>query len=73
MALAAPPKTPNDIVRRWNAEVNKVLHDGKSLGKLWSTTAMTPTGGSPEDLAAHIESKSRLGAELAKLANLKYD
>ena len=35
--------------------------------------ALTPTGGTPEDLVAVIQVKRKLGAELAKIANLKYE
>ena len=31
------------------------------------------TGGSPEDLVAILEAKRKLGAELARIAKLKYD
>ena len=34
---------------------------------------VTPTGGSPEDLVAILEAKRKLGAELARIAKLKYD
>lgn len=68
-----PKGTPRDLVVRWNAEVNKVLADPAFVEKILSRQAMTPTGGSPDDLRRVLEAKRVLGAELAKIANLKYD
>lgn len=73
LAIVLPPKTPVDIARRWNVEINKLLSDNAFVTKFLYANALTPTGGTPEDLVAIMQVKSRLGAELAKIANLKYD
>ena len=59
-------------VQRWNSEVNRVLGDNAFV-KVMGSTAMIATGGSPEDLAAILQEKRKLGAQLAKIANLRYD
>lgn len=73
LALVFPPKTPAELARRWNTEVNRLLVDNAFVGKVMGSTAMIPTGGTPEDLAAILQAKRKLGAELAKIANLRYD
>lgn len=73
LAIVLPPKTSTDISRRWNTEINKLLSDNAFVTKFLYANALTPTGGTPEDLVAIMQAKSRLGAELAKIANLKYD
>jgi tripartite-type tricarboxylate transporter receptor subunit TctC len=73
LAMVFPPKTPMDLARRWSAEVNKLLADPPFVAKVMTAQALTPTGGTPEDLMAILEAKRKLGAELTKIANLKYD
>jgi len=73
LAMFFPKGTPNEFVRRWNTEVNRLLADKAFAEKLTSMEAITLTGGTPEDLGAILEKKRKLGAELAKMANLKYD
>ena len=73
VALWFPKGTPNEIVRRWNAEVNKLLADRNFVEKVMAAQALTPAGGTPEDLAALLERKLKLGAELVGIANLRYD
>jgi tripartite-type tricarboxylate transporter receptor subunit TctC len=72
LALVFPPRTPMELARRWNSEVNRLL-GGDALSKVMASTAMIATGGSPEDLAAILKEKRKLGAELTRIANLKYD
>ena len=73
LAIVLPPKTPTDLARRWNTEINKLLADNAFSAKFLLANALTPTGGAPEDLVSIMQAKSRLGAEMAKIANLKYD
>jgi len=73
LALVFPKGVSPDIVRRWNVEVNRLLAD-KSFGdRVLASLAVTPAGGTPEDLLVQLEKKRKLGAELAKMANLKFD
>jgi tripartite-type tricarboxylate transporter receptor subunit TctC len=73
LALVGPKGLSMDLARRWNAEANKLLSDKAWVDKVMTPQALTPTGGSPEDLVAIIEAKRKLGAELARIAKLKYD
>jgi tripartite-type tricarboxylate transporter receptor subunit TctC len=73
LLMVAPKGVANDVVRRWNAEVNKALKDSALIGKVTAVESITFTGGTPEELAKILEQKRRVGAELAKLANLKYE
>ncbi len=60
-------------VRRWNAEVNRVIADPAFAQKFLTTLGVTAAGGSPEALAAFAQKSRVTGAELAKIANLKFD
>jgi tripartite-type tricarboxylate transporter receptor subunit TctC len=62
---------PGEMVRRWNAEVNKLLKDPRFEEKYLAAMAVTPSGGTPEDFVAFIRSDRATAAELVKLANLK--
>ena len=73
LALFFPRGVPADIVRRWNGEVNRLLADKGFADKTMAALAVTAAGGSPEDLARVLDEKRRLGAELTKIANLRFD
>jgi tripartite-type tricarboxylate transporter receptor subunit TctC len=73
LLFVAPKGVQNDIVRRWNVELNKALKDSSLIDKVTAVESITFTGGTPEELAKILEQKRRVGAELAKLANLKYE
>jgi tripartite-type tricarboxylate transporter receptor subunit TctC len=73
LALYFPRATPQEFVRRWNAEVNRLLADPQIEERYFAPQAVTPAGGSPEDLAAFAKAARQAGAELAKIANLKLD
>ena len=60
-------------VRRWNAEVNRVIADPAFVQRFLVALGVTPAGGSPEALAAFAKKSRVTGAELAKIANLKFD
>jgi tripartite-type tricarboxylate transporter receptor subunit TctC len=64
---------PNEIVRRWNSEVNKLLADRTFADKYIVSQAVTPTGGTPEDLSAFLRRGQATAVELAKIAPLKFD
>jgi tripartite-type tricarboxylate transporter receptor subunit TctC len=60
-----------EIVRRWNAEVNKLLSDPKFVERYFAPMAVTVSGGTPEWFANFIKADRATAAELVKLANLK--
>lgn len=63
--------TPNEIVRRLNADLNKLLADEKFTGRYLSTMGITPTGGTPEEFAAFLKANRDTAAELARIAKLR--
>jgi tripartite-type tricarboxylate transporter receptor subunit TctC len=71
-ALFFPKGTPDAPVRRWNSEANKLLGDKRFTDKYFIPGGVTPTGGSPEELAAVAKSSRQVGAELAKIAKLRF-
>lgn len=73
LALFFPKGVPPEIVRRWNGDVNRLLADKAFVDRVMAALALTTAGGSPEDLALLLEKKRKLGAELTKIANLRYD
>ena len=73
LLLVFPKGTPSEFVNRWNADVNKLLNDPAFVQKVMTSQALTPTGGTPQELAAVLEQKRKLASDLAKMANLKYD
>ncbi len=73
LALYFPRGVSGEPVRRWNAEVNRVIADPAFVQRFLTTLGVTPAGGSPEALAAFARKSRATGAELAKIANLKFD
>lgn len=53
--------------------MNRLLADKAFVDRVMAALALTTAGGSPEDLALLLEKKRKLGAELTKIANLRYD
>jgi tripartite-type tricarboxylate transporter receptor subunit TctC len=60
-----------DIVRRWNAEVNRLLADNRFQERYLAPLAVTAAGGSPEEFMAFIQRDRVTAQELVRLANLK--
>lgn len=73
LALYFPRGVSGEPVRRWNAEVNRVIADPAFVQRFLTTLGVTPAGGSPEALTAFARKSRVTGAELAKIANLKFD
>jgi tripartite-type tricarboxylate transporter receptor subunit TctC len=73
LLLNAPRGTPAEVARRWNTEVNKLLADPAFVQKVMASQAMTPGGGTPADLDNLLKAKLKVGQEMARIANLKYD
>ncbi|MFM9972579.1 MAG: Bug family tripartite tricarboxylate transporter substrate binding protein [Burkholderiales bacterium] len=73
LAVFLPRNTPEVIVRRWNAEVNRLVKDAAWTAKFFQPMALTPTGGSVEDFIAFMKRDLAQSAELVKIANLRLD
>jgi tripartite-type tricarboxylate transporter receptor subunit TctC len=72
-ALYFPKDTPAEPVQRWNTEVNKLLADRAFTDKYFVPNSVTPTGGTPAELAAIARVSRQHGEELVKLAKLRFD
>ena len=72
-ALFFPKDTGAEPVQRWNTEVNKLLAERSFTEKYFAASAMTPTGGTPADLAAIARASRKVGAELVNIAKLKFE
>jgi tripartite-type tricarboxylate transporter receptor subunit TctC len=68
-ALFAPAGTPRAIVDKINGRVNEYLHSDTGrdqLAKIW----MTPTGGTPGQLADYLKSENAKWGPIIKEANI---
>jgi tripartite-type tricarboxylate transporter receptor subunit TctC len=73
VAYWLPPNTPEPIVRRFNGEANKVIADKAFTDKAFAPLSVLPAGGTLEQLAAFMRESAKVGAQLAKMANLKFE
>ena len=73
LGVFLPRGTPNEIVMRLNADVNKLVGDPRFVEHYLSRMSITATGGTPEEFAAFLKSDRETAAELVKLAKLHYD
>ena len=73
LALYFPRGVTGEPVRRWNTEVNRVIADPVFAQRFLTTLGVTPAGGASEALVAFARKSRVTGAELTKIANLKFD
>ncbi len=73
LAIVFPGGTPAALARRWNVEINKVLADKDWVEKVMLASALSPTGGPPEELERILAEKHKLGAEITKIAKLSFE
>jgi len=70
--LSAPAKTPEAIVRRLNAEANKVLSTPAVRGNL-NNQGMEVHGGSPQEYGSFIHAELARWAKVVKTSGIKLD
>jgi tripartite-type tricarboxylate transporter receptor subunit TctC len=70
VGLLAAAGTPQPIVDRLNAEVNRALRDPDLVAKL-AQQGINPAGGTPADFQKVISSEVRQWTEVARAANIK--
>lgn len=70
--MLAPAATPADILRRLNAEYNKIIADPE-MRKRMIANGYEPVGGPPERFGEHIRSEIAKWAPVVKRANVKVD
>jgi tripartite-type tricarboxylate transporter receptor subunit TctC len=68
-ALFAPAGTPREIIDKVNGLVNAYLKSDEGKAQL-RKLGITPLGGSPEDLAAHLERERAKWGPIIKEANI---
>jgi tripartite-type tricarboxylate transporter receptor subunit TctC len=69
-ALVAPPKTPQPIVNKLNADINEALRDPGARQKLQNLSAEV-VGGTLAENAAFFKSETELWHKVIKDANVK--
>lgn len=72
MALMAPSSTPDAIVTRMNQEINTILEMPDVKAKL-NSYFMEPIGGTPQDLAAFMQTELRVMTPVIKRTGVKVD
>jgi tripartite-type tricarboxylate transporter receptor subunit TctC len=72
LAIVFPPKVPRELAQRWNTEINRLMADAAWTDKVMVASALIPTGGPISELERVLEEKHKLGAEITKIANLKF-
>ena len=70
--VMAPAGTPDAIVRKLSAEIDRILKTPAVLERLKALGA-DPVGGTPERLGAHIASESRKWREAARVSGARLD
>jgi tripartite-type tricarboxylate transporter receptor subunit TctC len=68
--VVAPPGTPDPIVRKFAAELNKIAKE-PALETLLRKVALAPTVGSPEDMAAATKRDHARFGDLIRKLNIK--
>jgi tripartite-type tricarboxylate transporter receptor subunit TctC len=70
--LAAPAKTPRDVVVKLNAETNRVLQD-PAVAKKLGDMGVVITAGTPDDFARLIGTQTELWSTVIKKAGIRPD
>jgi tripartite-type tricarboxylate transporter receptor subunit TctC len=68
--IAAPAKTPKEIVTRLNERVNAFIKSEDGTARLRKLGA-DPAGGTPADMAAYVAAESEKWGKVAKFAGIK--
>jgi tripartite-type tricarboxylate transporter receptor subunit TctC len=71
-AIVAPPKTPEAIVDKINADMNAALRERDIRERLAQLSA-EPIGGTPQATAAYMREEIERWAKVIKAANVKLD
>jgi tripartite-type tricarboxylate transporter receptor subunit TctC len=71
-AIVAPPKTPQPIADKINADVNEALRQGDIIQRLDQLSA-EPIGGTPQATAAYMREEIERWHKVIKAANVRLD
>jgi tripartite-type tricarboxylate transporter receptor subunit TctC len=69
-AVFAPARTPEAIIKRLNAEINKVLADAESRDRM-SAQGLEPTPMTPDELKRYSQEETKRWTRLIKAAGIK--
>ncbi len=70
--LVAPRGTPDAIVQRLSAEVDRILKKPEVVERFRGLGA-EPVGGTPADLARHIAAETKKWKEVVRISGAKVD
>ena len=70
--MLAPAGTPTEIVRRLNAEYNKIIAEAE-MAKRMLANGYEPVGGPPEKFGGHIHAEIAKWGPVVKRANIRID
>jgi tripartite-type tricarboxylate transporter receptor subunit TctC len=68
--VAAPAKTPKEIIVKLNASIDKYIKTEDGIARMRKLGA-EPAGGSPEDMQAYVLSETEKWGKVAKFAGIK--
>jgi tripartite-type tricarboxylate transporter receptor subunit TctC len=70
VGLVAPRGTPPAIIKRLNAEINRVINEG-DLKDMLASQGFVPDGSTPQEFAAHVRDELARYRKLVKDAGIK--
>jgi tripartite-type tricarboxylate transporter receptor subunit TctC len=70
--VMAPARTPDPIVRKLSAEIDKILKK-TAVVERFKTLGADPVGGTPEQLGKHIAAETTKWREVARASGAKLD
>ena len=73
MAVAAPAKTPPEIVQRLHAELARIIRAPELKAALWDRQWIDPVGSSPEEAARVVRAETQKWARIGRALTLTLD
>lgn len=70
LSFVAPAGTPREVISKLNSELNRILQNPEVKEKL-NSLGMSPVGGTPEELGAHIKKQVEVWTRVIKVSGAK--
>lgn len=70
--VVAPAATPNAIVRKLSAEIDRIIRTA-AVSERFATLGAAPVGGTPEQLAAHLAAETLKWREVVRVSGAKIE
>jgi tripartite-type tricarboxylate transporter receptor subunit TctC len=70
LSFVAPAGTPREVIVKLNGEINRILQDPEVRQKL-NGLGMSPVGGTPEELGAHIKKQVEVWTKVIQVSGAK--